>query len=159
MRETAPSHAHPLPPRADRQPAARRAGDFSFGSNHIVNGASANSGSATNHTEVVVQHASGSFSDPDPITGLTKLDPRAQNGWDAVVTKISDAGGLFEGIYAVDTMPVDGKFNDSSVNSGWGGYSYFTVRRRPLTRLSRPTLARHSPVVPSRRNNAFRPQG
>lgn len=99
-----------------------RAGDYAFHSNHKVTGAtSAN----TDPIEVQVQHATGSHSDPDPVTGLMAPDPRAQNGWDAVVTKIS-AAGVFDGIFAVDTMPVDGKYDDTSLNSGWGGYSYFT---------------------------------
>ena len=101
----------------------RRAGDYAFHSNHVVNGATGSHG--TDPIAVAVVHATGSHSDPDPVTGVMTPDPRAQNGWDAVVTKISGAG-VFEGIYAVDTMPVDGKYNDSSLNSGWGGYSYFT---------------------------------
>jgi hypothetical protein len=101
----------------------RRAGDYAFHSNHIINGATGSHG--TNHSSVQVVHATGSHDDPDPDTGVMDPSPRAQNGWDAVVTKISDAG-VFEGIFAVDTMPVDGKYDDTSLNSGWGGYSYFT---------------------------------
>ena len=101
----------------------RRAGDYAFHSNHVVNGATGSHG--TDPIAVAVVHATGSHSDPDPVTGVMTPDPRAQNGWDAVVTKISGAG-VFEGIYAVDTMPVDGKYDDTSLNSGWGGYSYFT---------------------------------
>jgi hypothetical protein len=50
---------------------------------------------------------------------------KSQNGWDAVVTKVSGAG-VYEGVFAVDTLPVDGKYDDTSLNSGWGGYSYIT---------------------------------
>eukprot|EP00964_Phaeocystis_antarctica_P014360 scaffold7910_cov51-Phaeocystis_antarctica.AAC.1 len=121
---TSPSN---LPP-----PPSHRAGDYAFHSEHITTGSTGSHG--TNHTAVQVVHATGSFSDPDPITGIMTPDPRSQNGWDAVVTRISVAG-VFEGIFAVDTMPVDGKYNDDSLNSGWGGYSIFTVSRRHLTRL------------------------
>ena len=98
----------------------RRAGDYAFHSHHIANGATGSHG--TDPAAVAVVHATGSHDDPDPITGVMDPSPSAQNGWDAVVTKISDAG-VFEGIFAVDTMSVDGKYNDSSLNSGWGGYS------------------------------------
>ena len=64
-------------------------------------------------------------SDPDPDTGVIAPAASSQNGRDAVVTKISEAG-VFEGIFAVDTMPVDGKYDDTSLNSGWGGYSWFS---------------------------------
>jgi hypothetical protein len=101
----------------------RRAGDYAFHSHHIANGATGSHG--TDPAAVAVVHATGSHDDPDPITGVMDPSPSAQNGWDAVVTKISDAG-VFEGIFAVDTMSVDGKYNDSSLNSGWGGYSFLT---------------------------------
>ena len=101
----------------------RRAGDYAFHSNHITNGATGSHG--TNHSNVQVMHATGSFDDPDPDTGVMAPCPSCQNGWDAVVTKISGAG-VYEGIFDVDTMPVDGKYDDTSLNSGWGGYSYFT---------------------------------
>ena len=101
----------------------RRAGDYAFHSNHIVTGATGSHG--TDPDAVVVVHATGSHDDPDPDTGVKTPSPTAQNGWDAVVTKISDAG-VYEGIFAADTHSVDGKYNGSSLNSGWGGYSWFS---------------------------------
>ena len=140
----APFTRCPEPHCTDRQrPNRHRAGNYAFHSNHIVTGSTGSHG--TDHSAVEVQHETGSFSDPDPITGIMTPDPRSQNGWDAVVTKIS-VEGVFEGIFAVDTMPVDGKYNDSSLNSGWGGYSYFTVSRRPHTPSSHQIDSARDPI-------------
>ena len=101
----------------------RRDGNYSFHSNHIQNGATGSHGDDPDAVTTV--HATGTHLDPDPDTGVIAPAASAQNGRDAVVTKISEAG-VFEGIFAVDTMPVDGKYDDTSLNSGWGGYSWFS---------------------------------
>jgi hypothetical protein len=103
--------------------AGYQAGNFAF---HSANkdGDTTGDHDATDHTTVQVEHETGSHTDPDE-NGDTTPHPSEQNGWDAVVTKI-DMNGEYQGIFAVDTYPVDGKFDDTSLNSGWGGYSYFT---------------------------------
>ena len=101
----------------------RRDGNYSFHSNHIQNGATGSHGDDPDAVTTV--HATGTHLDPDPDTGVIAPAASAQNGRDAVVTKISEAG-VFEGIFAVDTMPVDGKYDDTSLNSGWGGYSWMS---------------------------------
>jgi len=101
--------------------AGYQAGDFAFHSSGLT-GSTGDHGD--DHTAVQTVHATGSHTDPDE-DGVTTLHPSEQNGWDAVVTQISVAG-VYGGIFAVDTMPVDGKYDDTSLNSGWGGYSYFT---------------------------------
>ena len=101
----------------------RRDGNYSFHSNHIQNGATGTHGDDPDAVATV--HATGTHLDPDPDTGVIAPAASAQNGRDAVVTRISEAG-VFEGIFAVDTMPVDGKYDDTSLNSGWGGYSWMS---------------------------------
>jgi hypothetical protein len=103
----------------------RAHGDLSFASNHATNGYSDHQGTQATHdahTDVTIHHATGSFGDPldssndDPLT--------SQHGMDSIIYKI-DTAGVPKMVYAVDTMPIDGVTNGSSINGRWGGYSFF----------------------------------
>jgi hypothetical protein len=89
-------------------------GNLSFSSEHIVNGAT---GETTSHEEVEVWHASGTF-----VGGRYTNVASSQNGMDSAIFKISSSG-VPQAIFAMDTLPSDGKVTDSE-NGRSNGYSY-----------------------------------
>jgi hypothetical protein len=94
--------------------AGHQAGNLSW---HHINATGYESHTGTPF--VVPQHQTGSHADDG--VGC----PNCQNGWDATIVQIDAATGAYKGIFAVDTLSADGKYDDSSLNSGWGGYSFF----------------------------------
>jgi hypothetical protein len=94
--------------------AGYASGNLTFASVHASNPAS---GEVNDHTKVGVDHATGSYAG-----GRYTKAANSQHGMDAIVYKMSEAG-VPESVYAIDTVPADGKIADS-INGKYGGYSY-----------------------------------
>jgi hypothetical protein len=89
-------------------------GNMSFSSNHVVNGTH---GETLDHEAVVTHHETGTFAG-----GRYDNAASSQLGMDSVIYEIT-TDGVPGRVYAIDTMPSDGK-TDGSENGRSLGYSY-----------------------------------
>lgn len=80
---------------------------------------------ADNHADVTIHHQTGSFAG-----GLYDAHALSQNGMDAVIYKVTEAGVPVK-VFGVDVLPADGVFADlnsnegGSVNGRFGGIAEF----------------------------------
>jgi hypothetical protein len=99
-------------------------GDLSFGTLHENGNYQDHLGTSTTHDThdvVSVHHATGSIASTG---GKRNQDPASsQLGTDAVIYKMKDDGTPVS-VLGFDNMPSDGVLNGTSVNGGWGGWTY-----------------------------------
>ena len=98
-------------------------GALSFASKHADGGYADHLGTSTTddaHTDVTIHHETGSFA-----AGRYDDPARSFYGMDATIYQLSEEGVPMS-VFAADTLPSDGIYNSSSVNSNRGGYSRFS---------------------------------
>ena len=98
-------------------------GALSFASKHADGGYADHLGTSTTddaHTDVTIHHETGSFA-----AGRFDDPARSFYGMDATIYQLSEEGVPMS-VFAADTLPSDGIYNSSSVNSNRGGYSRFS---------------------------------
>ena len=98
-------------------------GALSFASKHANGGYVDHLGTSTTvdaHTDVTIHHETGSFA-----AGRYDDPAGSQYGMDATIYQLSEEGAPMS-VFAVDTLPSDGIYNSSSVNSNRGGYSRYS---------------------------------
>ena len=98
-------------------------GALSFASKHANGGYVDHLGTSTTvdaHTDVTIHHETGSFA-----AGQYDDPAGSPYGMDATIYQLSEEGVPMS-VFAADTLPSDGIYNSSSVNSNRGGYSRFS---------------------------------
>ena len=98
-------------------------GALSFASKHANGGYVDHLGTSTTvdaHTDVTIHHETGSFA-----AGRYDDPAGSQYGMDATIYQLSEEGVPMS-VFAADTLPSDGIYNSSSVNSNRGGYSRYS---------------------------------
>ena len=98
-------------------------GALSFASKHADGGYADHLGTSTTddaHTDVTIHHETGSFA-----AGQYDDPAGSPYGMDATIYQLSEEGVPMS-VFAADTLPSDGIYNSSSVNSNRGGYSRFS---------------------------------